>query len=98
MQQVDYAHEFEMHPLLLVIQVIVLLALSQALGLLKCVLRRVGVQDDDPLFAEAPLSRFGSGPQAKLKQERIMSDLIYIGLGVFLFVLVSAYARACGRL
>jgi len=27
-----------------------------------------------------------------------MSDFIYIGLGVFLFVLVGAYARACARL
>ena len=35
---------------------------------------------------------------AIVQQERIMSDLIYIGLGVFLFVVVSAYARACGRL
>ena len=35
---------------------------------------------------------------AIVQQELIMSDLIYIGLGVFLFVVVSAYARACGRL
>jgi len=27
-----------------------------------------------------------------------MPDFIYVGLGVFLFVLVGAYARACARL
>jgi hypothetical protein len=36
--------------------------------------------------------------RAIMRQERIMSDLIYVGLGVLLFILVSAYARACGRL
>jgi len=27
-----------------------------------------------------------------------MPDFIYVGLGVFLFVLVAAYARACASL
>jgi hypothetical protein len=36
--------------------------------------------------------------RATLQQERIMSDLIYVGLGVFFFILMGAYARVCGRL
>jgi hypothetical protein len=31
-------------------------------------------------------------------QEQLMPDLIYVGLGVFLFALMSVYARACGRI
>jgi hypothetical protein len=27
-----------------------------------------------------------------------MLDLVYVGLGAFLFVLMGLYARACGRL
>jgi hypothetical protein len=33
--------------------------------------------------------RSGDGP---------MLDLVYVGLGAFLFALMSIYARACGRL
>ncbi len=33
-----------------------------------------------------------------MRQERIMFDFIYVGVGILLFIVVSAYARACGRL
>jgi hypothetical protein len=36
--------------------------------------------------------------QSRKQQEWIMSDLIYVGLAVFLFLAVGAYARACARL
>jgi hypothetical protein len=32
------------------------------------------------------------------KWEKRMFDLIFVGLGVFLFVLMGIYARACARL
>jgi hypothetical protein len=32
------------------------------------------------------------------KWEKRMFDLVYLGLGTFLFVSVAAYARACARL
>lgn len=30
--------------------------------------------------------------------DKKMLDLVYVGLGAFLFVLMGLYARACGRL
>jgi len=45
-------------------------------------------------MAIAPISL----SQSRKQQEWIMSDLIYVGLGVFLFLLVGAYARACANL
>jgi hypothetical protein len=33
-----------------------------------------------------------------IEKEANMLDLIYLGLGAFLFVLMGLYARACGRL
>lgn len=30
--------------------------------------------------------------------EQLMSDLVYVGLALSVFVLMSLYARACGRL
>jgi len=45
-------------------------------------------------MAIAPISL----SQSRKQQEWIMSDLIYVDLGVFLFLLVVAYARPCARL
>jgi hypothetical protein len=40
-------------------------------------------------------SYMGSG---KARQEQLVSDLIFVSLGVFLFVLMGIYARVCARL
>ncbi|MFY9627105.1 MAG: hypothetical protein WAK03_02985 [Methylocystis sp.] len=32
------------------------------------------------------------------QEERLMSDLTYAGLGVFLFIVIAAYARGLARL
>ncbi|MDP3552942.1 hypothetical protein [Methylocystis sp.] len=35
---------------------------------------------------------------ASKRGEEHMLDILYLGLGLFLFAVVGAYARACGRL
>jgi hypothetical protein len=50
---------------------------------------------DSEWILDAEGSYIGS---AIATQEQLMSDLIYLGLGVFLFILMGLYARACGRL
>jgi hypothetical protein len=50
---------------------------------------------DSEWILDAEGSYIGS---AIAPQEQLMSDLIYLGLGVFLFILMGLYARACGRL
>jgi len=45
------------------------------------------------LYAEGTYDGCAIAPQ-----EQLMSDLIFLSLGFFLFVLMGLYARACARL
>ena len=51
------------------------------------------VNSEWTLYAEGSYKGSGIAPQ-----EQLMSDLIFVSLGVSLFVLMGVYARACARL
>jgi hypothetical protein len=37
-------------------------------------------------------------PVQEKQEQAVMSDLVFVGLGVVLFVVIAAYARLCARL
>jgi hypothetical protein len=42
--------------------------------------------------------RLRPSSSARQQEQAIMSDFIFVGLGVVLFVVIAAYARLCARL